>query len=181
MSTPSSPRRKTFYYIPPEERKIPRRRPGTIRRMAGPNGDLEKVADTPLKELVIGRVKITSRYRKADEFEIMRGMIVALPGTMADAIKSIWCDTQANNAYCVTLRRWDRVTAEHVAACIRDYAMAHPPHGYNAIAVEGPQFNQDQQVFLDPDWGPGSPHYEELEAITADADEEEEEEEEEEE
>jgi len=134
--------------------KIPRYSPAILKQMAGPRGgDLEKVPTTPIRELVINGVSIDSRYQKADELEIMCGMILSLPGTMPDGIKQIWCDSKANNCYTVSLRKWDQMTAEQCATLIHDYAMEHPPYGHNGIEVQGPDnWKAPTHVWLDPDW-----------------------------
>jgi hypothetical protein len=63
-----------------ELRPIPRHEPELIQAEADRlyRGDTDKVATTSLQGITVDGVWINSRYRKAEELETMRDMILAL-------------------------------------------------------------------------------------------------------
>jgi hypothetical protein len=69
---------------------IPRREPELIEAEARQfyRGDTEKVATTSLQSVTARGVEITSRYNKAEEFELMAKMVNALPASRRYAARS---------------------------------------------------------------------------------------------
>jgi hypothetical protein len=134
----------------PELRPIPRREPELIRLEADRvfHGDADKVATTALRGLTVGGVEISSRYFQAEEFEVMRAMILALPPQLRDLVTSIFCDSKATHSYSVMVRRWSAAAA--IGKWL-DAAAASITGGHNGIDV------RDHSapvlcVAIDPNW-----------------------------
>src|SRR5262245_35974500 len=64
-------------------------------------GDTEKVATTSVRLVTVNGVNISSRYEKADEYELMRLMVCALPRELVKLVRSIDCDS--NNSFDYTV------------------------------------------------------------------------------
>jgi len=131
---------------------IPRHEPEIIAAIATRHhfGDDEKAPTTSLKALMVRGVKIESRYQKANEFELMRAMVLALPGPHREAVASIFCDSKAGYCFLVVLRQWSDRDARAIGNYFQHVLHSAPPYGHNGVTIfaEG----QDQRLELDPSW-----------------------------
>ena len=118
----------------------------------------DKVATTSTQDFLFEGVKICSRYRKADEYELMVEMIAALPAKLRGFVQSIFCDSKATYTFSVTMRSWNQTWAQEIGQRLATVALAHNG-GHNGIDVaaardSGDIFgDRDRQIWLDPDWG----------------------------
>jgi hypothetical protein len=124
-------------------------------------GDDEKVATTSMDLLIVRGVKITSRYKKAHEFELMRAMILALRLEQCRAVQSIFCDSKAGSCFSVVLRPrpWNEGAARAIGRRLEEVAMTYGG-GHNGITVSADDGDASnifgslhQLVHFDPDWG----------------------------
>jgi hypothetical protein len=115
-------------------------------------GDDEKVATTSIDLLIVHGVEITSRYKKAHEFELMRSMILALP-LQQGAVQSIFCDSKAGRCFSVVLRRhhWNAGLARAIGDHLERAAMAYGG-GHNGITVSADIGDQHRSVDFCPNW-----------------------------
>ena len=146
---------------------IPRHEPEIVAAGAARHyGDDEKVPTTSLEILTVRGVKITSRYQKADELELMRAAILALPPPFHILVKSIWCDSKAGCCYSVVLREWSPSRtglpdeAEIIGSCLERTLRSMRPFGHNgiSIAADGGKFcgefgDPARSIYLNPNWG----------------------------
>ena len=119
-------------------------------------GNTDKVATTSISVLVIDGVKITSRYNDADEFELMREMILSLPPMTRAQIKTIFCDSQATACFSVQLRCWiNAKSATHIGQKLEAAVIARNG-GHNGITVaayNGTIFGDtDRNIEIGPEW-----------------------------
>jgi hypothetical protein len=139
---------------------IPRHAPEVIEALARKHhcGDDEKVPTTTIRELMVAGVTITSRYQKAHEMELMRALILGLPPRLAEAVKSIWCDSKAGCCYSVVLReRFSSPAvfssaAEIIGACLETTLKSMRPFGHNGIDISDAK-HFDRSIYLNPNWG----------------------------
>jgi hypothetical protein len=138
---------------------IPQHEPEIIEAVATRQhyGDDEKVATTSLDHLIVRGVNITSRYQKADELELMRALILALPPPFCSMVKSIWCDSKACCCYSVVLREWlpsrsFSNAAEIIGACLETTLKSTRPFGHNGIDISDAK-HFDRSIYLNPNWG----------------------------
>lgn len=119
-------------------------------------GDDEKVATTAVKELAVRGVRITSRYQKAYELELMGRIIDAMPPCVSAQIESVWCDSKACHCYSITLKpsaghaRVEETAA--VAAALFSNLALELHGGHNGIVVLGPGGEYPALADADPDW-----------------------------
>jgi hypothetical protein len=141
---------------------IPRHEPEIIEAVATRQhyGDDEKVATTSLDHLIVRGVNITSRYQKADELDLMRALVLALPSPFCGMVESIWCDSKACCCYSVVLREWLSArafssAAEIIGSCLETTLRSMRPFGHNGIDIsDAKQF--DRSIYLNPNWGDGA-------------------------
>jgi hypothetical protein len=140
---------------------IPQHEPEIIAAAARkrPCGDDEKVATTSIYLLIVRGVEVTSRYKKAHEFALMRSMILALPLEHCGAVRSIFCDSKAGSCFSVVLRPdpWNEGLARAIGDLLQEVAMTYGG-GHNGITVsayDGDSLfgSQHLRVEFDPDWG----------------------------
>jgi hypothetical protein len=140
----------------PKKIIIPRREPELIEADARRHwhGDFEKVATAAIKSVTVCGVKITSRYNKAHELELMANILLAMAASVSGKISSLSCDSK-NDTYTVVLRDWDADVANNVGAKL-EIALLNtrdddfPFRGHNGIWVEAP--GGDPHIILDPNW-----------------------------
>ncbi len=138
---------------------IPQHEPEIIAAAARKHwcGDDEKVATTSIDLLIVHGVKITSRYGKAHEFEVMRAMILAMP-LQQGPVQSIFCDSKVGSCFSVVLRRdyWSdlmaRVIANHFEKATIEFL-----GGHNGITVSADDANglfgcSRRSVHFDAQW-----------------------------
>ena len=131
-------------------RIIPRCEPEVVEARARDyGGDTEKVATTSVREWVECGVVITSRYDKADEYEVMQEMIVSLDRGLASTIKSVFCDSKASDCFIVVLRNWDAGHARAVGSALEVIALRRRG-GHNGITVEAA--SGGRYVDISPTW-----------------------------
>ena len=119
------------------------------------HGDAEKVATTSIKMLKIDGVKITSRYCRAHEFELMRDMILTLSPRWRTIMKSIFCDSQATDCFSVTMRRWDPRLAAEIGKKLESAALElNDGHNGITVAAATKTIFSDAGRFIDihPNW-----------------------------
>lgn len=131
----------------PDSKTIPRFEPEVVQAIAAKRGDLERTATTSLKSFEAYGVSLSSRYNKAEEYQLMVRMLEDVPALLRRSVEAIYCDSKAPLCFTVYLQSGDeeegRVTAEHLAsACSKDKG------GHNGMTVYGPEFGFD----LDPEW-----------------------------
>jgi len=128
---------------------IPRFEPEVIAsKMRGkPSWHHEKVATTPLRNLRVQGVSLTSRYDKADELEEMTRMIQGLPMHLTGMVKSIFCDSKATYCYEVDLVIW--CTLDDADAIGRNLTAASV--GHNGIQMKA----GDRTFEVYPYWDEG--------------------------
>ena len=140
---------------------IPQHEPEIIAAAARKHwrGDDEKVATTSIEVLIVHGVEITSRYKKAYEFELMRSMILALPVEQCRAVRSIFCDSKAGRCFSVVLRPdpWNEGLARAIGSLLQEVAVTYGG-GHNGITVsayDGDSLFGSQRLWVefDPDWG----------------------------
>jgi hypothetical protein len=139
---------------------IPRHEPEIVEAIAAKQhyGDDEKVATTSLDHLIVRGVNITSRYQKADELDLMRALILALPPPFFGMVKSIWCDSKASCCYSVVLReRFSSPAvfpsaAEIIGACLETTLKSMRPFGHNGIDISVAK-HFERSIYLNPNWG----------------------------
>jgi hypothetical protein len=147
---------------------IPRHEPEVVEAIAAKRHyrDDEKVATTSLDHLIVRGVTITSRYQKADELDLMRALILALPPPFYILVKSIWCDSKASCCYSVVLREWPPSRtglpdeAEVIGSCLERTLRSMRPFGHNgiSIAADGGKFcgefgDPARSIYINPNWG----------------------------
>lgn len=132
---------------------IPRHEPEVVQAAATKRhfGNDERVPTTFFKSMMLRGVKIESRFRKADEFELMLRIIPNFTDRQCRTIKSIFCDSKAGAAFEIVIHRakWD---AELVRS-IRDTFLAcvfHYNGGCNGATIYGG--SDDRVLHLDPQW-----------------------------
>ncbi|MFT3940256.1 hypothetical protein [Rhodopseudomonas sp.] len=115
-----------------------------MQAIAAKRGDLEKTSITSLKAF---GVSLSSRFGKAEEYQLMTQMLNEVPALLRRSIEEIYCDSKASLCFTVYLQSDDeeegQITTEHLAAaCVKTKG------GHNGIASYGPDF-----VFvLAPEW-----------------------------
>jgi hypothetical protein len=132
---------------------IPRHAPEVIEALARKHyyGDDEKVPTTTIRELMVAGVTITSRYQKAHELELMRALILGLPPRLAEAVKSIWCDSKATYCFSIMLHCWNQTTADVISTSIEKNLHSARPFGHNGIDISTDR-KPNQSIYLDPNW-----------------------------
>jgi hypothetical protein len=83
-------------------------------------GDTTKVATTPLSTLNIGGIILRSRYQKADEFEVLRDIVLSLSVEARSHISEMVVDSKATWALTITLKSWYRPVAERLAYSVSE-------------------------------------------------------------
>jgi len=131
-------------------RRIPRFEPEVIASAARKNwrGDDEKVATTSIKHLDLDGVTISSRYDKADEYEMMASMIEGVAPHLRSLIESLWCDSKATACYSVTLRPCSLAQAREIGRQLEEACLKYGS-GHNGITVEG---TRGRSLDIDPNW-----------------------------
>lgn len=91
-------------------------------------------------------VTISSRWSIAHELVTMRAIVDAMPEPVRARVESMWCDSNAQAYYSVTVAsgRW----VEGIELAIRA-AVLSVQDGYNGLIVE----NDENHVHFDPHWG----------------------------
>jgi hypothetical protein len=113
-------------------------------------GDDEKVATTSIKLLIVAGIEISSRYDKANELELMRRIVLALP--LACGVKSMFCDSKAGHCFSVVLRRWDEQMARAIASDMEHAVMLYAG-GHNGIWIDAERsVAAAQMIYLDANW-----------------------------
>jgi hypothetical protein len=64
----------------------------------------DKAPTTPVVAVIVGGVRVSSRYQKRVEIECMTHAIAAMPEGMPEAIAGFWCDSKATHTYSVEMR-----------------------------------------------------------------------------
>lgn len=81
-------------------------------------GDMEKVATTSLTHHVVSGIRLTSRYQKASEMEMMARAITDLPGEWRTQIVSLDCDSK-HQTYSMKVRDGcDAITAKTIGSAL---------------------------------------------------------------
>jgi hypothetical protein len=118
-----------------EPRPIPRRSPEEIAADARScHGNDEKVATTPIKGLVVRGVRLQSRYGKAEEYEFMQDIILAM-GPLAGLLKSFFCDSKSGYCYDGVLREWGLGLAQVALQALQDAFLQSNATGYVNIEL----------------------------------------------
>jgi hypothetical protein len=119
---------------------IPRHEPELVESTARKHyrGDDEKVATTTVDLLIVDGIRITSRYRKADELEVM----LALPSALCRQIHSMYCDSKVSKCFLVVLRHWDKFSAYTIGHEL-EIAAFECLGGHNGIFVAEPDPESD--------------------------------------
>jgi hypothetical protein len=113
-------------------RIIPKREPELMSREAHRlhGGDMAEVPTTSLDRIFVRGAELRSRHQRADEFEVMRAMVLALGPAMSLAVESIDCDSARIHGYTVRIWDWawkpdvvDHIgkTLDAVVFCERDF------------------------------------------------------------
>jgi hypothetical protein len=113
--------------------------------IAKAHGDMDKVATTGIKVMVVDGVEISSRYNKAHEMEAMREMIQTLPREVSRIIRRFWCNSKAGNTYTVTI---DDRYPRNIAMAI-GHALEEASGGHNGIWIEN---SKRQLGVIEPNW-----------------------------
>lgn len=92
--------------------------------------DPDKIADTPFEHLFIHGVKILSRYGKRREFVLMSRVISALPASMRENIRSIYCNSKCGANYSVILKDNDALICSELSHLFCVFS-----RGHNGISV----------------------------------------------
>lgn len=133
-----------------EKKLIPRFEPEVI--AAGTrkhHGDDEKVATTTFEGVLADDILVTSRYKKADEIELMVEMVDALPDEGRRMVRSIFCDSKAQHCYTIELTPAATIfDAERIAGMFETVCFGSKPGGHNGMYFEGSFGRLD----VDPDW-----------------------------
>lgn len=106
----------------------------------------EKAPTTPVAAVIIRGVKITSRYQKQHELELMARVVSALPTPQLTGLASLWCDSKATASYIAEMKPgFDReeLTFPLVAELSRQFRRLDG--GHNDI-------NVGETVTADPVW-----------------------------
>jgi hypothetical protein len=132
---------------------IPRHEPEVIQAIATKRhfGNDERVPTTFFKSMMLRGVKIESRFRKAEEFELMLRIVPNFTDRQREAIESIFCDSKAGAAFQIVIHR-SKWNAE-LARSIRDTFLACVTHyngGCNGAMIYGG--SDDRLLQLDPYW-----------------------------
>ncbi len=133
---------------------IPRHEPEVLRArvLARHDRDPARVSTTALASLVVNGVPLSSRSRRADEFEVMAAMAASLPPEHARGVASIASDGAGGNAYEVRLSRWDPETAVAVGELVQ-YACYESKGGHDGISlVPAGGSGRGEFLALAPDW-----------------------------
>jgi hypothetical protein len=90
--------------MPGRHELIPHRSPAEIAADTKRNhGSIEKVATTTIKTLTVRGVRLSSRYDKAIEYELMRAAVLTM-GPLAGLLKSLFCNSKVCCCYDGVLR-----------------------------------------------------------------------------
>jgi hypothetical protein len=128
---------------------IPRHDPETIAAAARAwRGDTEKVATTSVKGVQVDGVALSSRYDKAEEYEVMVAMVDGVAPELRSKIASVFCDSKAQACYSVELRPCSRRQAEAIAQHLGS-AANRLQGGHNGIYLNGPAGGS---IVVDPGW-----------------------------
>lgn len=133
-----------------KRRPIPRFEPEVICAAARKNwhGDNEKVPTTSIRHLVVDGVELSSRYDKADEYELMREMVLGVEAKARKYIDTIFCDSKAGSCFGVRLKPCSKKQAWEIASSIEQVCLAGNG-GYNSIHVEG---SSGGSFYFEPNW-----------------------------
>lgn len=131
--------------------KVPRFEPEVIKAAVDKrlDGDDEKIATTALKELVVEGVKISSRYDKAHEYDVLSRVVQEMPKDLRWLVQEVFCDSKATCTYSVTLRQWDFV--DEVAKYFNAALLEHNG-GHNGIDLCVAGDDRTKTVWVDPQW-----------------------------
>ena len=126
--------------------RVPCFEPEVIRSEANKHwrGDHEKVATTPLSEIIVDGVIVTSRYDKAHELETMAHMIEAVGRDWSRLIESIWCDSKCTNCYEVVMK----APINDLGARVLGELLTQASGGHNGILIK----HGDDSFDIDPYW-----------------------------
>lgn len=113
-----------------------------------PHGDDEKVPTTSLKGICINGVYLSSRYDKAHELEAMANLVEGVSPKLRCFIDDIWCDSQANAYYSVTLNPCTRAQAKKISQQIYEACITRNG-GHNGIDIQG---TAGGSLYFDPWW-----------------------------
>jgi hypothetical protein len=88
---------------------IPRHEPeviaATARKRYG--GDTWKVPDVGFRSMVLGGIRLTSRYGKAHEYQVMSAMVEVLPPFVRPRVSAIFCDSKLGSNCFDISASWD--------------------------------------------------------------------------
>ena len=131
---------------------IPRFEPEVIEATAKRRyrGDTEKVATTSIRAVTERGVSITSRYNKADEYELMLTMVRSLSWPLRDQVKSIFCDSKAS-VFTVSLRIWNVDSARAIGRELEETVIACTG-GHNGLFIAADFGDLEQCVEVQPNW-----------------------------
>jgi len=132
---------------------IPKHEPEVIQAIAAKChfGNDERVPTTFFQSMQLRGVKIESRFRKADEFELMLRIVPNFTDQQCEAIESIFCDSKAGAAFEIVIHRskWNAELARSIRdtflACVMNYN-----GGCNGATIYGG--SDDRLLHLDPQW-----------------------------
>jgi hypothetical protein len=139
--------------------------------------DDERKPTTVAEYLVVEGIRLTSRYRKADELRLMHDVVLRLPPGIQARLASVFCDTKACATYSLVMKpglpvgsddaravaKWGlerlaKAEAELVAEAFAEGVIALDG-GYNFISVGAPSedgnpfFGDAELAYLNPYWG----------------------------
>jgi hypothetical protein len=128
---------------------IPRHEPEIIKAWASKrNGDYEKIPTTSIEHLIVDGITLDSLYDKAEEYEVMATMVEDLPINLKQYVISIFCDSNATNCYCVTLKACTQEQAHEIGWQL-GFTCMKKNGGHNGIDLQGPLGGD---VYVNPDW-----------------------------
>ena len=117
---------------------IPQFEPEVIAAVANRHwrGNTEKVATTSIREWLVDQIAITSRYRKANELEIMAEMVEGISSNLKVFVESLYCDSKVSACYTITLRQCTKAQAQKIVNEVEAVCFARD-NGHNGINVSG--------------------------------------------
>ncbi len=106
---------------------IPEHEPEVVaafaRRLHG--GDMDPVHTTALTSPVVRGVRLSSRHCKAHELRRMAAIVMGLPTTLVDPMRSMVCDGDTGQAYTIRIAPWDLTVASSVAEAVDELSGGH--------------------------------------------------------
>lgn len=114
------------------------------------SGDPEKMRTSPFDSVTVDGIEITSRYTKADEFDLMARVVSMLRSDDRRKIASMWCDSKATHTYSVTMRRghdfpeFTALIGRALSALFVQVAGGHNGIVVGAHTVIDPDWNEDR-------------------------------------